>query len=54
MLALKSDLISEYIAFQRGKQTDYNYETILKLFRYLHPFKMSVKQKDEIGLKDEE
>ena len=53
MLALQCDLISEYIAFQKGKKTDYNKDTIIKLFKYLHlPFKMSVEQKNHIGLDD--
>jgi len=52
MLALEDDLISEYIAFQKGRS--YNKNTIIKLFKYLHlPFKMSVKQKNDIGLDDE-
>jgi len=51
MLALQCDLISEYIAFQRGKRNDYSKDTIIKLFKYLHlPFKMSVDQKNHIGL----
>jgi len=54
MLALEDDLISEYIAFQKGKKSGYNKDTIIKLFKYLHlPFKMSVQQKNDIGLSDE-
>ncbi len=53
MLALHCDLISEYIAFQRGQINKYDKETIRKLFKYLQPFKMSVTQKEHIGLSDE-
>jgi len=53
MLALHCDLISEYIAFQRGQVGQYDKETIEKLFKYLHPFKMSRIQKEHIGLSDE-
>ena len=53
MLALEDNLISEYIAFQKGKKSEYTRDTIIKLFKYLHlPFKMSVKQKNDIGLDD--
>jgi hypothetical protein len=54
MLAIQCDLISEYFAFQKGRTSKYDNTTISKLFKYLHPFKMSVKQKDHIGLSDEE
>ena len=54
MLAIESNLISEYIAFQRKDISKYNNETISKLFKYIHPFKMSVTQKNSIGLSDEE
>ncbi len=54
MLALQCDLISEYMAFQKGKNIKYSNHTISKLFKYLHPFKMSVQQKEHIGLSDEE
>jgi hypothetical protein len=54
MLALQCDLISEYIAFQKGNRNNYSKGTIIKLFKYLHlPFKMSVEQKNYIDLDDE-
>jgi hypothetical protein len=53
MLALQCDLISEYFAFQKGKKENYDKGTILKLFKYLHPFTISVSQKNDIGLSDE-
>lgn len=54
MLAVQCDLISEYFAFKKGKHSEYDDTTISRLFKYLHPFKMSVKQKEHIGLSDEE
>jgi hypothetical protein len=54
MLAIQCDLISEYMAFQKGRVGKYDNETIAQLFKYLHPFKMSVKQKNHIGMSDEE
>ncbi len=54
MLAVQCDLISEYFAFKKGRNSEYDDTSISKLFKYLHPFKMSVLQKNHIGLSDEE
>jgi len=53
MLALDNDLISQYFAFQQGKKDKYDRDTIVKLFKYLQPFTISVSQKNEINLSDE-
>ena len=53
MLALDEELLREYFAFQKGRKEGYNKITISRLFKYLQPFILSVKQKDDIGLSNE-
>ena len=53
MLALDDELLKEYFAFEHNRVKDYDKTTIIKLFKYLQPFKMSVRQKEALGLSDE-
>jgi len=52
-LALDDDLLFQYFAFQEGKRSDYQKETIIKLFKYLQPFTISIEQKDSLELDDD-
>jgi len=53
MLALDDELLKEYFAFEHNRVKDYDKTTIIKLFKYLQPFKMSVRQKEILELSDE-
>ena len=53
MLALDDELLKEYFAFEYNRVKDYDKTTIINLFKYLQPFKMSVRQKEALGLSDE-